>query len=697
MSLQLPRPRLTPRVLTVTGVAFFLAAYAVQAYLGFRNTSVTYDEPLHLVAAYLIRHHSDFRMNPEDPPLFQRYLALALPRDALAPDFAAAEWDDVRLNLAAHWTFVNRTLFPPPGSLPPGIDVDHASVVRNARSLMLTLGVTVGALTAVLAACIARSLARTAAPPTPEGKPAGRLSPGALAGLAAVVAAAVFAFEPTFLGHGPLIKNDVPLALAFTATALALAGLAGRVTFARFTFLTLAAAAGVTTKFSGLLLGPFVAGLLVLRAMLPGTWTVFGVPLTTRPRRLLAAGGLTLAAAVVSLAAIWAVYGFRFSFSPDPRLRADLSPEVAMARTFVARLENPTRMPTTADMQHTPTPRPIAAAVRLHELELLPETFLKGFAYTYATTLLRSAFLLNEISESGWWYYFPLAMAFKLPLGVLALLGVLPLTGLALAYRRYRRALARQPQPASPASPSPTPLTHDRWPLVACVLPAAAYLAVAMNGNMNLGIRHLLPILPLLLAPAVALSVVLAVRFGTPARVLLALAVLATAAESLAARGNYIAFFNLPAQRLGPHKLLTDSNLDWGQHLPLLVDWQRRHPDIPLALSYFGTATPEAYGLRYTPLVGTAFSRARPQVQPPVPSVVAVSATWLQEVYMTPSARGAYSLFRYLRPREVLGNTLFLYDWPPGPDDLLPQPWTIHVRAGDVRYPIPLRSALPTQ
>lgn len=687
-----PPGRRRPVVLASVLVALLLAVYAVSAELAVRRTSVTYDEPLHLVAAYLIRHHGDFRMNPEDPPLFQRWLAMALPRDALAPDLAAPEWDDVRLNLAAHWTFVNRTLFPPPESLPAGVTVHSHAVVAGARRMMLAIAVALGACTAVLAAVVARRLVPR--DPMPPGAPAtpGRVARWAAlppAPAAAVLAAVFFAFEPTLLGHGPLVKNDISLGLAFTATALALASMADRVTAANFALLALAAAAGVTTKFSGLLLGPFVAALLLLRGLLPRPWCVFGRPLSGRGPRVLAAAGLTAAAAAISVTAIWAVYGFRFSFSPDPALRADLSPEVAMSRTFVARLNDPTRMPTTADMHATPTPRPVAAAVRLHELQLLPETFLKGFAYTYATTLLRSAFLLDEISESGWWYYFPLAMAFKLPLGVLALLALLLLALLAALLRRYRQAV--HGSPASRAS------WADPWPLAVCLLMAGGYLLVAMNGNMNLGIRHLLPVLPMLLSAGSAVAVHLVRRFGAPLLAVVVLAAVATAAESLAARGNYIAFFNLPARHHGPHHLLTDSNLDWGQHLPALVDWQRRHPDVPLAVSYFGTATPEAYGLRYTPLKGTAFSWKPPQVQPPVPAVVAISATWLQEVYMTPSARGAYSLFRHLRPREVLKDAIFLYDWPPRAEDVLAEPWTIHVRAGDLRYAVPLRSALPTQ
>ena len=59
---------------------------------------------------------------------------------------------------------------------------------------------------------------------------------------------------------------------------------------------------------------------------------------------------------------------------------------------------------------------------------------------------------------------------------------------------------------------------------------------------------------------------------------------------------NYLAYFNEAAG--GPSRgwrWLVDSNIDWGQDLPLLAKWQREHPDRPVHLKYFGTVEPELY------------------------------------------------------------------------------------------------------
>jgi len=71
----------------------------------------------------------------------------------------------------------------------------------------------------------------------------------------------------------------------------------------------------------------------------------------------------------------------------------------------------------------------------------------------------------------------------------------------------------------------------------------------------------------------------------------------AHAGASLAGRPDYLAYFNAlggPVEQR--HRLLVDSNLDWGQGLPALADWLRQHPQLrPIYLSYFGSDDPAFY------------------------------------------------------------------------------------------------------
>jgi hypothetical protein len=193
----------------------------------------------------------------------------------------------------------------------------------------------------------------------------------------------------------------------------------------------------------------------------------------------------------------------------------------------------------------------------------------------------------------------------------------------------------------------------------------------ALTTHLNLGLRHVLPLYPFiyLLIGAAAQSFV---EHATVARRIALGLLIVLALETLSVFPNYIAFFNLAAR---PYRLelLSDSNLDWGQDLPALADWQQRNPTAyPLYLAYFGTAPPWEYGLNYVPAQGGYFLERGDAQWPERPGgVVAVSALLLQGTGVPRNLQTYYAQFRTLRPREILGGSIYLYDVPQPP---LPRP-----------------------
>src|SRR5205085_2115536 len=173
------------------------------------------------------------------------------------------------------------------------------------------------------------------------------------------------------------------------------------------------------------------------------------------------------------------------------------------------------------------------------------------------------------------------------------------------------------------------------------------------TSNLNIGVRHVLPVYPFLYAAAGACFTFAVQRWRKPAVVTVSLLGVMLLTETLLAWPNYIAYFNPAAGGpRGGFKLLGDSNLDWGQDLPLLANWQHQHPDVPLALSYFGTADPVAYDIRSFPL---------PPWPPPQElldnCVIAISATNLQGIHTS-----SFIGYQSLKPSQVLGGTIYLYD-----------------------------------
>jgi hypothetical protein len=343
------------------------------------------------------------------------------------------------------------------------------------------------------------------------------------------------------------------------------------------------------------------------------------------------------------LLVIWASYGFRYSATPNPA--ASLNTKLQAALVIKARLiaENPALRPTAEQLAATPPGVVLRIILVLDDRHLLPQAWLNGLLYTYHTSLIRPAYLLGEISQTGWWYYFLLAMLFKTPLATLA---ATVAAGCVFAARR------------GPSS------FNGAWATICLVVPAAIYFLAALRTNLNLGVRHVLPLYPFIF---IASAIIFARAWQASRRltsVVAAILLLLLALESLTTWPNYIAFFNYPAGgSRGGIRLLGDSNLDWGQDLPLLGKWQKEHPDRPIQLIYFGSAEPSIYldAERIDP------TKAR---LPPSPAVLAVSATYLQGLYIPEAHRSFYQSLRRREPTAVLGGTIYIFE--PSPGNLSP-------------------------
>ena len=246
----------------------------------------------------------------------------------------------------------------------------------------------------------------------------------------------------------------------------------------------------------------------------------------------------------------------------------------------------------------------------------------------------RESFLLGQNRMHGWWLYFPVAFALKTPLPTLALIAA---TLAALARGRRR--------------PLTTELALWLFPLV--------YGAASLTSSINIGYRHLLPLLPFLY--------VAAGRLATPGRrrLILPLLLLWLGLEGALIHPHYLAYFNLLAG--GPdrgYRFLADSNTDWGQTLKELAAYQRERGLGTVALSQFTFLDPAAYGVDYVPLAPmTGAPPVLPRRFDPAPGLYAISATTLDGVPLPlPST---YDWFRHREPQARIGHVMFIYDVPP--------------------------------
>jgi hypothetical protein len=625
-------------------VTALLLCFATMSFLGVRDKSATYDEPLHLVGGMVHRYARDFRINPEDPALFGWWATLPHGKDSLSLNTSDAFYEGATTgDTDQQWLFVHDALY-----------VQNAAIARQfltqSRAMFVLVGAALGAVIAIWAYQIAGPWA-------------------------AIAAASLYSFDPNFLGHSALVKNDVPLSLMMCLMGFFLWRFGRQGGWHWLILAAVAIGLGLNVKFSAVLFGPVAILLLLVRSILREPWTIGGRKVGGWIWRagILAAGSVLILVAMYLCT--WTVYGFRYSAtaSGQPLNNAPLV-QRAVKNTFLST--------TPDDRIATVSPQDVAdlVAQRVHDNDIplpakvdlwmqqnhiLPEGWLYGFLYTYATTLFRSAFLMGSIFESGRWYYFPCCIAFKTPAATLAAMVLIPVLGL-LAWRLVKaRPAEGKDDETTPDACESHSFFEAIWTLAALLIPPAVYFAAALTTNLNLGLRHVLPVYPFIfIGLGVGMAMLLSRAPAVGGSICGAL-ILGLIVESATAYPNYLAFFNaFCGGTTGGLKLLGDSNLDWGQDLPALAQWQKEHPAQKLYFCYFGMADPRTYGIDFINLPGGwPFS---PNSDFTTPGVFAMSATNLQGIYISQPLHDAYlRVIGGQKPFQILNGTIYLYKWPP--------------------------------
>jgi hypothetical protein len=419
---------------------------------------------------------------------------------------------------------------------------------------------------------------------------------------AACAAAAMYVVEPNLLAHATLVTTDLAVAAAMFAAIYFLWRLhrfGGAANTAAF---VLTFAAALVTKFSALELIPIAAVLLAVMA--------FSGSLRWRDAAAIAA-----MLAVATLTTIWAVYGFRYA----PSAAADWLYHAHDDPIVLQRL-----------------PRPAAVVRWIDAHHLLPNAYSEGLLLSQAKAQVREAFLMGEISQTGWWYYFPIAFLLKTPV---ALLLASALGGAILIVRRRILGVAD---------------------VAFVAVPVMVIAGVAIATPLNIGLRHLLPLYPfVILAAAAAARELLPRREGRAALALLAILWLA---EFGRVYPHTLAFFNVFAG--GPangDRFLVDSNIDWGQDLKPLKRWMDASGVERIGLAYFGTADASYYDINYAPLPGSGFFADTPSAPLTFPGHVAVSVTLLHGVYLDDRLREFYAPLRQMTPIARIGYSINVY------------------------------------
>jgi len=441
---------------------------------------------------------------------------------------------------------------------------------------------------------------------------------------AATVALLLYTFDPNVLAHSQIVHTDVPFAAFFFIGTYWFWHALHRLTWLNLVCAALFFALCAITKYSYPVIVLVWAALGAMRVFASEPFRLeLTAPCTLSGywRKAMVVVGILAAAAVATYGVTWAAYGFRYDAVPGG------ARPMAMAQVM------PSGMPVVT-----------ALATFAASHRLFPEAWLYGQLYTL-NYLTRPSYLLGSISGDGFLAYFPIAIAVKTPLPALILL---VWSVVAWATRRAR-------------------MTG-----LFLLVPVAIHFLVAVSSHMNIGLRHILPIYPFLFVLLGGSAVLLWQGGGVWARRCLALLAVWQLASCLAAYPHYLAYFNeLAGGSQNGHRVLLDSNVDWGQDLKGLKRWMDANHVKKVQFLYFGYVDPEYYGIDAVYPSGNRWLRYDPPAtqSKDAPEYVVVSANILyaSRIFLDASAPAWSETEAFLRslrakrPIASIGYSLYVY------------------------------------
>jgi hypothetical protein len=542
-----------------------------------KSDSVSWDESQHLYSGWLSWKQADFGFNPEVPPLVKMWCAIPLlHRDIAQPAYIGGSFKKEGFVLGQRFLAANgidRTLIP-------------ARLMAVLLSAMLAITIFLAAL---------EMYGQTAA----------------------LLALALFCFDPNFLAHGAFVTTDIGASFTLLLTIYLFYRVLKVPSAVRVVLLGIAVGMTLTAKFTGIFVVPMMVVIWLL-----DLWNRRNVD--NAEHKNLSGRQLTMVFAAIStigLFFVWAIYRFRFAARP-----ANLSLDPA----------------TNQYMQELSSPLSRSLMLWVANHHLLPEAYLYGLADTKISAASLPSYLFGHLTHQASRWYYPAALTIKSSLPFLILLVV---TIVALASRRWK----------------------IRREAIVLIVPPAVLFIIASASDIGIGFRHLLPIFPMLYILIAGCAMHLVNENRKLAYALGALLLWQIGTSELS-RPGLVAYANEAWG--GPtktHLYLTDSNTDWGQQLRPVKKYLDEHPNEPCYFAYFeqGPVDFRDYGVRCQVLPTgsgswTGMSSVRFGSNPNVSGLILVSDGVLEGADI-PGKTNPYAHFQTLRPDAVIDRAVYVY------------------------------------
>lgn len=525
----------------VTLTIFFLLIVSLKLA---NDDSLTFDEIAHIPAGYSYVTKFDYRLNPEHPPLVK--VLSGIPLLFLSLNFETSQelwnetnqWGEYKQWEAGHYLLHEA-----------GNNVDQITFWARFPIILISIGL---AFLLFL-----------------WGKKIGGTATGIFALLLCV-------FDPNILGHNHLVTTDIGVAATTALSFYFFLSFVRHPSWKNTALTGLALGIAQITKFSAILLIPFFLFLLFIFIILK----LFEVE-NHKFRFILRYAVKSVLIGVIIFFVIWITY-IPFTYTMPTGVLSQIAPakinpndgfvdEKALSFILWSNENSITR------------------SLGMYTQGILQvKNRVSGGNSTY---------FMGQFSNEAFTTYFPTAFLTKQTLFHLFFYVFAISTFLILIYQDILKLFT---QKITKSLNESRKYFLQNFTEISLILFIIFYFYISITGNLNIGFRHLFPVMPLIYLVTARVCVntysklitkkrILAVRYIFVAIIILMIT------EVVFAYPYYISYFNQTVG--GPkngYKIITDSNADWGQDLKRLKKYLDEHPEIDkIRLHYFGGDRPE--------------------------------------------------------------------------------------------------------
>lgn len=575
-------------------VLFFILTLGILAFGSSAGDSLTVDESPHIAAGYSYIVEGDYRLNPEHPPLLKLLSGASIWVGSKIFGFSAIFPD----NISAWNDRVNAQW-----------DLGYAFLF-NAGNDANTVIWWARLPTIIILLLGAGYLAYSVRYHTKSRS-------------IALIALVLYAFSPSVIAHGRLVTTDLVASISFLAVIDIWVRYLKTPNKKHILTLSLALGLAFLAKFSTILLLPLFA-LTGFAYIWIKNWK--SKQLLTPSLKLIRDGMLVALGVFCIINIVYFIAMRNMSIDTQLLLVQDSFPQDNQISSV--------------------TKKVLSSVIETPGLQYFGQYLLGQAMVIQRVGGGNTTFLIGKFTNQSFTEYFPITYILKEHLGIiLALFSIALVVSVRFISRVVKRVLNIR---------SSDILNY--YYEINLILMSVLYWVVSIRGNLNLGIRHILPavIMTYILIAIGIRRVLIPFKFS---HLILSLFGIWYVFSSLLTYPNYVSYLNILAGHNQGYQIFTDSNLDWGQDLKRLSDWTKQKNIDTLYIDYFGTADINYYlpDVNLIPIKST---------DGPKIGYTAISATMFQDSFYKKQIDPSYQEYWWLgweKPDYIIGNSILIY------------------------------------